>query len=150
MPLSDGLFSACGRVTHHHPRQVDIDIQGYERLLLPQIAPVLNEKAYRLILGTHGEMGDESGAFVNRTLRRYHPLFIHDAMLALFHDWIVVSDVRPARGNKFYRCLQRYMRGNPAYPTSRFDWVRMVEVGCYSNTSLGKIAVWDGELILDK
>ena len=61
-------------------------------------------------------------------------------------DWILISELEP---QGYYRCIYRYLRGNHRYPTSRFDWRRMLAQRCYHNSSFGPVAAWDGELILD-
>ena len=141
--LASARGFAAWAARHEHIDLVDIDIQGFEQYFVPQIAPILQHKVYRVIVGTHGLMGNNAKTPQNVTDRQTH---CHERVRAALQDWILVHELRPA---KYYRCIQRYLRGNPSYPTSRFDWQSMQRKGCYQNTSFGPVAAWDGELILD-
>jgi hypothetical protein len=47
-------------------------------------------------------------------------------------------------------CVERFLRGNyKEHSVDRFNWDEVIARGCYTNSSKGKIANWDGELIID-
>lgn len=80
----------------NHIDVIDIDIQSFETQFIPEVMSILNDKAYRVILGTHDEK-------------------IHPQMLQLFeaNNWIVVNN-SPFSGDVY--CVSRYVRGNcPGY-----------------------------------
>lgn len=125
---------------------VDIDIQGHEQHFVPEVAAALAENTYRVIVGTHGTMGNEAGVPRNADKSVNKMTYCHEKVKRAFSDWILVHEIE-ARG--YYRCIVRYIRGNHLFPTSRFEWRTMYKHGCYHNTSFGPIAAWDGELIYD-
>jgi hypothetical protein len=113
-----------------HIDLIDMDIQGAEEALLADegVWKVLNEKVYRLIIGTH------SPDIHNHTLKR-------------LKDWFLLVDVpyNPNTGP-----IWKYLRGNyqPNMPY-RFQWDQLVKKGSYTNSVRGKVANYDGELIFD-
>ena len=129
---------------------VDIDIQGHEQTFVRAIAHVLRQKVARVIVGTHGTMGNEAKAPRNATGealdRNYKRRFAHEQVKAVLADWILLSELVPVN---HYRCIVRHMRGNKLYKADRFDWAAMKAKGCYHSTPLGPVAAWDGELIFD-
>jgi len=113
-----------------HIDLIDMDIQGAEVDMVndPSVQETLETKVYRLIIGTHSPE-------------------IHEQMKEHFKDWIVILDV-PYQPN--LKCVSRYLRGNYlAKSKGRFMWNKMIEKKCYTNSPRGKVANWDGELILD-
>merc|ERR1712096_288296 len=65
-------------------------------------------------------------------------------MRKLFLDWITVWDV-PFQAD--ITCVRKYLRMPQSW--HRFDWDGLVRKGCYHNTPRGRVAHWDGELIVD-
>ena len=92
-----------------------------------RVRRVLNEKVYRLIIGTHSPD-------------------IHEQMLAHLKDWFLIVDVpfSPNTG-----AVQKYLRGDYSDSPYRFQWDQLVKEGAYTNSVRGKVANWDGELIFD-
>lgn len=154
----NGLTSTvqCGRASsadfvqwadkQPHIDLVDIDIQGYEQEFVPNVAQVLSDKAYRVIIGTHGVMGNEMGfpRNLSRAIQKMH--YCHEVVRKTFASWLLVNEVE-VQG--YYRCIFRYMRGNHLFPDSRFDWKSMLDKKCYHTTPFGPIAAWDGEFVFD-
>ena len=71
-----------------HIDVVDIDVQGYEQTFVPEVASVLSQKAFRVIVGTHGVMGNEVGLPRNACI---HPSIHHEyntCMHACMHAYI--------------------------------------------------------------
>jgi len=114
-----------------HIDLIDMDIQGWEMQMIfdASMQETLETKVYRLIIGTHSPE-------------------IHEKIKERFKDWIVIYDV-PFMHNT--DCVWKYLRGNYETPVNkyRFKWNKMIEEGCYTNSPRGKVANWDGELVLD-
>ena len=133
----------CGYATHKtlgkwmetvdHVDLIDMDIQGSETSVCELSMPLLNEKVYRIIVGTHSNE-------------------IHAKLEKLFSDneWIVIANVPPQKNTQ---CVDNYLRGraNGKYQqVERFNWAKMIELGdCTHDTPRGPVAHYDGELIVD-
>ena len=122
--------------THRVIDVVDIDIQSAETKLLanPEVKALLERHVVRVIIGTHTGW----------------PIFArwstHATMVAAFSHWHVRCN-RPV--STYTGCIERFLRGCKTDPAARFDWAEMVRRQCYHETPFGKIASYDGELILD-
>lgn len=110
-----------------HINVLDLDIQGAEKEVLAneEVLQVLEDKVHRLIIGTHSED-------------------IHTQMRSKFSHWVKVHDM--PRSNTA-ECVKKYFRTPPQSDRSNFEEV--VKRQCYFQSSYGKIAQIDGELILD-
>lgn len=110
-----------------HIDLLDVDIQGAEIDLFrdASVKKLVDLKVKRLIVGTHNPA-------------------IHEAMRKLFEGWIVQIDTPYSRNTK---CVKDYLRSESKVDRNVFD--RLIQEGCYENSIYGKIANWDGELILD-
>ena len=111
-----------------HIDLVDVDIQTAEKDFLTNdvVKKILKEKVYRIILGTHSHA-------------------IHATFQEEFSDWLTIVDT-PYTSDA--HCLMRNLR----HPIKENRWIfdNLIREGCYFETSrFGKIAQWDGELILD-
>lgn len=105
-----------------HVDLVNADIQGGEAGLVPHIIKILNAKALRLVVGTHGAA-------------------IHAKLLALLEaeGWRVLHSVGFMRDAA---CVAR------SYRAER-DFAGVLARGCYANTTWGPVCQWDGEIIAD-
>lgn len=110
---------------HQHIDILDMDIQGAEAKLWPQIADVVRQKVKRLIIGTHG-------CAIHREIR---------ATVRDIWGW----DLQHEYGcDANISCVQARMRVRPA------DWSAMINDGCFvRDPHFGPIGFWDGELIFD-
>lgn len=110
-----------------HVDVLDVDIQGAEMNLFGdnKVMNLLKKKVRRVILGTHN-------------------MDIHNVMRKRFRDWHVHIDTPFSKNTT---CVARNLRSRSKVDRAVFE--RLVELGCYRNSSYGKIANWDGELIMD-
>mmetsp|Transcript_83346 Transcript_83346/g.166391 ORF Transcript_83346/g.166391 Transcript_83346/m.166391 type:complete len:171 (-) Transcript_83346:11-523(-) len=77
-----------------HVDVVDIDIQGHEQSLIPPIRDALSAKAYRVIIGTHGALGNQAGvpeANASRAAQKMQ--YCHTLVRRAFSDWILVNEL---------------------------------------------------------
>lgn len=122
-----------------HVDVVDMDIQGYEDVLLQdsKVRRALYDKAHRLIIASHSPE-------------------IHDHIRSGFAEWTVIDDV-PFSEDLACTLLTR---GGPdvAWPNGQhgtplrheeYDWEGARKKGCFHETARGKVAQWDGQLVLD-
>lgn len=119
--------------TVDHIDVIDFDVQGAEVELIEATIDVLNCKAYRLIIGTHGQLGEPS---VHERVKK----------LLLQHGWLIISDMPRQHDDQ---CMEKHLRGGYGHDPERFDWEKVLEKGCYWQSPLGKICQGDGELIVD-
>lgn len=114
-----------------HVDLLDLDIQGGELGWLQVAEKLVRAKVYRLIVGTHS-------------------LRAHSAVQSMFADWILIHEAPKQTGKRCFDVTMRHLRGNyRADSPERFDWGKILESGCYHNTSFGPVVQADGELILD-
>jgi len=127
--------------TQKHIDLIDFDIQEAEETLVPAVMDILNDKVYRVILGTHAPW--PPWWEVNRTR-------IHDKMVKLFEDqgWIFIFKVAPT---KDYKAMDRAIRGqNVRTNENLFNWDKLLRnPKAYHTTPRGPVAHADGELVLD-
>lgn len=110
-----------------HVDMLDVDIQGAETELFSddKLMQVVEHKVKRLIVGTHSKA-------------------IHKEMRKLFAHWHVLVDTPFSKDTK---CLQKTLRSENKVDRVIFE--QTIELGCYRNSSYGRIGNWDGELIID-
>lgn len=118
--------------TVDHIDLIDYDIQGAEVSMIESVIDVLNCKAYRLVIGTHG---DED-----------KPLHGHIKKFMLDQGWIIISDMHRQTDDN---CMVTHLRGGYGNGPGRFDWKQVMKKGCYYQSPQGKIVQGDGELIVD-
>ena len=102
---------------------LDMDIQGAELYLLPNLGDLLLNKVRRVIVGTHS----------NAT---------HARMVQLISNkwgWTVRSETPFSKDTT---CVKQFLR----LGTNLSEIVRR---GCFSETPFGKVAQWDGEIVAD-
>lgn len=101
---------------------VDMDIQGEELSLLPELMDTLRTRVRRVIVGTHSEVG-------------------HAQVRDMFAGWTVVSEL-PWRGETQCNQLLR--------SEQKWEAQERLAAECYfEQTEFGPILPWDGELIVD-
>ena len=117
--------------THKRVDLIDLDIQSGELGFLQETQEQIRLKVMRLIIGTHS-------------------VRIHQAIKTMFKDWILIHEAPKQTGKRCFEVGMKFLRGNykPDSP-DRFQWSRILEAGCYHNTSFGAVNQADGELILD-
>lgn len=109
---------------------------------IPQTRPLLahphllypNSKVMRLIIGTHP---------LRPVMARRST---HAKVSALLAGWTVLSEYNVST---YFGCVERFLRGCRSDPAARFDWAEMQRRECYHDSPQGRVAVYDGELILD-
>eukprot|EP00747_Dinoflagellata_sp_TGD_P115269 gnl/TRDRNA2_/TRDRNA2_172120_c0_seq1.p1 gnl/TRDRNA2_/TRDRNA2_172120_c0~~gnl/TRDRNA2_/TRDRNA2_172120_c0_seq1.p1 ORF type:complete len:409 (+),score=37.19 gnl/TRDRNA2_/TRDRNA2_172120_c0_seq1:71-1228(+) len=113
-----------------HIDLVNSDIQGFERNFFENadVQRVLNAKAYRLVIATHG-------------------VDVHRIVREVFKNWISIQDV-PQQHHVW--CVRRYLQGDDDQDSpNRLNWQELIKYGCFHASPWGKIVHWDGLLILD-
>ncbi|CAJ1341629.1 unnamed protein product [Effrenium voratum] len=113
----------------HHVDVLDLDIQGAELELLKDL-PLLSaigDKVFRMIIGTHSPD-------------------IQEELRALFKDWLVIYDLPYAKDRD---CLRKHFRGAHLGFAVERSYRKVVDLECYNWSPWGRMANWDGELILD-
>lgn len=104
-----------------HIDLLDINIQGAEAVLVPQIMDPIQSKVKRLIVGVHSPD-------------------IEMQMMSLFSSWRVVS-LLPYTNN-----LE--LIENKFHAKREFDGL-LATPGMYTDTEYGPVVQWDGELVVD-
>jgi hypothetical protein len=114
---------AARAATKNHIDLVDIDIQGAEESLVPELAALLRSKVKRVIIGTHSAATHAKlSDFVRHQLK-----------------WTVVSDMPMSKDTG---CVQAHYR-------DAFNIDMIKKQGCYHVGPFGKVVQWDGEIIAD-
>ena len=129
--------------TVDHIDALDLDLQGFELRLVPQvIEDVLEPKVARLIVGTHSH-------FTHHTLRG---LFMSRGWREV---WAVPYQTRACQDKVKLYLRGNYKTGAAALP-QRFNWTALRHATgdnasdpCVHSTPRGPVAHWDGELIVD-
>ena len=115
------LSSVSGKMREQKCIDVfDVDIQGAESDLLPLLKEDIEKRVHYLIIGTHSAQ-------------------IHESMVGLFGHWKVLTNT--AMNGKL-ACVTEELR-------DRRNYTAILEKHCHTDSSLGPIANWDGELILE-
>jgi hypothetical protein len=126
--------------TVEHIDALDLDLQGFELRLVPQVDDLLDAKVARVIVGTHSHL-------VHATLRA------HFASRGWREVWAV-----PFQTKRCQEHVKLFLRGAYRTPDApeRFDWKALLQATgdnasdpCTHSTPRGPVAHWDGELILD-
>jgi len=105
-----------------HIDLMDFDIQGAESYVVPELKSFMDEKVYRVILGTHSTP-------------------IHDKLKELFSDWLPVWEL-PCNIEEYGKCIAEERKIK--------NWEGIMEKKCYTRSDrFGPIMNWDGELIFD-
>jgi hypothetical protein len=113
--------SVSGKMREHKCIDVfDVDIQGAESGLLPLLKDEIERSVHYLIIGTHSAQ-------------------IHESMVSLFGHWKVLTNTAM---NRETACINEELR-------RRRNYTAVFEKHCYTDSSIGPIANWDGELILE-
>ena len=151
-----------------HIDLIDMDIQGAEKDMLnaARMQRLLNEKVYRVIIGTHTPI------IHNRIKQITHTPIIHNRIKQIFlnNRWHLIHDVphvsmpnttrdeeNPGGNNRWglrdgdwmsgHDCAQVFVRGYGP-KESRHNWDRALRhLECYQQTSRGPVVNYDGELI---
>jgi len=105
-----------------HIDLMDFDIQGAEDYVIPELKDFMDEKVYRVIIGTHSTP-------------------IHEKMKSVFKDWLPVWEL-PCNIEQHAKCIEKERKVK--------NWEAIRAGKCYSPSDrYGPIMNWDGELIFD-
>lgn len=113
-----------------HVDLIDLDIQGGEEVLVPGVFGLIEEKVYRVIIGTHSAD-------------------IHAKIKQLFRSWTLIWEA-PYTTHEQQLCVHKKLRRSyDARKSQKYNWTGLIADDCYHDTPRGPVAAWDGELIYD-